>query len=137
MTMTMIQNRTPIIPCWEPGRVLLVGGYRLLLKSLKRGLEEDGYQADIVSADLASQNTTVPAGYDLIVLDLFRPDGPDLAPVRCWRGAGLTTNILVLTGTTKTEFAARGLQTGVDDVLTKPFCLDEFLARVRELVCSR
>jgi DNA-binding response OmpR family regulator len=115
-------------------RVLLMGEYRLLLKALKRGLEEDGFTVDVAASDFDGEGVIPPAEYHVIVLDLFRPDGPNLALVRRWRQAGLKSSVLVLTGISEKDQPAREQDMGVDDVLTKPFPLDEFLDRVRELV---
>jgi DNA-binding response OmpR family regulator len=116
-----------------PVRVLLVGGYRPLVTALKRGLEEEGYALDVAD-DLQDGDCRVPmAGYDAIVLDLTRPAGAGLALLRGWRRAGLRARVLVLTAPGGSDGNARGPDPA-DDWLSKPFALDELLARLRALV---
>jgi DNA-binding response OmpR family regulator len=115
-------------------RVLLVEDHKPLARALKRGLEEDGFAVDLAEdgeeADFKARSTT----YDVIVLDLMLPKIDGLTLLKHWRRDGIKTHILVLTAKDTTEDKVRGLDLGGDDYLTKPFQLEELLARLRALV---
>jgi DNA-binding response OmpR family regulator len=70
----------------------------------------------------------------VIVLDLMLPKLDGLSLLQRWRRAGLKTHVLVLTARDRIEDKVRGLDMGADDYLTKPFQLEELLARLRALV---
>ena len=72
--------------------------------------------------------------YDLILLDLRLPKLDGLAVLRDLRARGLTTPVLVLTARDAVADRVRGLDSGADDYLVKPFAFDELLARVRALL---
>lgn len=115
-------------------RVLLLGSCKLLLKALKQGLEEDGFRVDI-HLQTGAGHAVMPGGhYDVIVMDLARPQGKSLSLVQRWRQAGLTTPVLVLTVPDGPAGAEAPCPDEVDGWLTKPFELEEFLARLRNLV---
>ncbi len=75
--------------------------------------------------------------YDLIVLDLMLPSLDGLALLKKLREAGKETHVLILTAKDTVEDRVRGLQTGADDYLVKPFAFDELLARVQALLRRR
>jgi DNA-binding response OmpR family regulator len=115
-------------------RVLLLGGHRPLLKPLKRGLEEEGFQVDAGSAHDDGPWQVRTAEYDAILLDLMGPHDVGRSLLRHWRRAGLQTPVLVLTAPGGRDDHARGGDPGADDWLPKPFGLEELLARLRALV---
>jgi DNA-binding response OmpR family regulator len=110
--------------------VLVIGRHALLVKALRRGLEEEGYTVDVAPCDPEGGRQAAAGGYDAIVLDLPRVEQDGLVLVRGWREAGLTTPVLALTGTN----APDGLDPTTDAWLTKPFALDELLTRLKSLV---
>jgi two-component system OmpR family response regulator len=73
---------------------------------------------------------------ELALLDLNLPDGDGLTLLRDWRAAGKTLPVLVLTARDQVSDRIRGLQSGADDYVVKPFDLDELLARM-DAVCRR
>jgi DNA-binding response OmpR family regulator len=75
--------------------------------------------------------------YDLIVLDLMLPGLDGLALLSRLRQAGKETHVLILTAKDTVEDRVRGLQTGADDYLVKPFAFDELLARIQALLRRR
>jgi DNA-binding response OmpR family regulator len=75
--------------------------------------------------------------YDLILLDLMMPHMDGMTFLRTIRAEGYTIPVLVLTARSTTTDKVTGLDTGADDYLTKPFNLDELLARVRALLRRR
>lgn len=115
-------------------KILLVEDHKLLSRSLKQALEEDGFAVDLaVSGDEADAKAR-GALYDVIILDLMLPKIDGLTLLRGWRKDGLTFHVLILTAMGSLEDKVLGLNLGADDYLPKPFELTEFLARVRALV---
>jgi DNA-binding response OmpR family regulator len=115
-------------------RVLLVEDHKPLAKALKRGLEEEGFAVDIGEDGEEADFKARSAGYDVIVLDLMLPKVDGLTLLKQWRKDGIETHILVLTAKDTTSDKVKGLDLGADDYLTKPFQLEELLARLRVLV---
>ena len=115
-------------------RVLLVEDHKPLAKALKRGLEEEGFAVDSAEDGEEADFKAAGAGYDVIILDLMLPKIDGLTLLQRWRKAGVKTHILLLTAKDTTEDKVKGLDLGADDYLTKPFQLEELLARLRALV---
>ncbi len=115
-------------------RVLVIEDEQKMADLIKRGLEEEGM--DVATAyDGESGLEMAKAGnYDLIILDLGLPGRDGLEISRLMREAGLKTPILILTAQDSTEMKVRGLDSGADDYLTKPFAFAEMLARIRALL---
>ena len=115
-------------------RILLVEDQASLLKALRQGLEEEGFAVDTAAdgeeADVKARTTE----YDAIVLDIMLPKVDGLTLLKQWRASGVNTHVLLLTARGTLADRVTGLDTGADDYLTKPFELDELLARVRALV---
>jgi DNA-binding response OmpR family regulator len=115
-------------------RILLVEDHKPLVRALRQGLEEEGFAVDVAldgdEADFKARATS----YDAIVLDLMLPKKDGLKLLQEWRRDGLKTHILVLTARGALDDKVRGLDTGADDYLTKPFELSELLARLRALL---
>jgi DNA-binding response OmpR family regulator len=115
-------------------KILLAEDHRLLARSLKKGLEEEGFAVDIASAgdeaDFKARSNT----YDVVILDLMLPHVDGLTLLKNWRSENLSFHILVLTAMGTVEDKVKGLDLGADDYLVKPFELNELLARVRALV---
>src|SRR5262249_49319135 len=74
------------------------------------------------------------AEYDVIILDLMLPKIDGLTLLQTWRRTGLSTHVLVLTARDALDDKVKGLDLGADDYLTKPFQLEELLARRRPLI---
>jgi DNA-binding response OmpR family regulator len=115
-------------------RLLIVEDNRALLKSLKKGLQEEGFSVD-TAADgeeglfLAGHNE-----YDVVILDLMLPKLDGLKLLQGLRSAGIQTHVLILTALDAVDETVRGLDAGADDYMTKPFRFEELLARVRALL---
>ncbi len=115
-------------------RVLVVEDNPDLAGILRRGLAEEGYAVDVSldGEDGLWRATTVD--YDVVVLDIMLP-GPDgLEILEAMRSAGRRAPVLFLTARDATEDRVRGLDSGADDYLVKPFEWDELLARIRALI---
>jgi DNA-binding response OmpR family regulator len=115
-------------------RVLLVEDHKPLLKALQRGLEEEGFAVDTAEDGEEGEYKGRTANYDAVVLDLMLPKKDGLTVLREWRKAGVKTHVLLLTAKDTTEDKVTGLDCGADDYLTKPFQLEELLARLRALI---
>ncbi len=115
-------------------RVLLVEDHKPLSRALKRGLEEEGFAVDIGEDGEEADYKARSASYDVIVLDLMLPKVDGLTLLKQWRKDGLEMHILILTAKDTTADKVKGLDLGADDYLTKPFQLEELLARLRVLV---
>ena len=115
-------------------RVLLIEDHKPLVRALKRGLEEEGFAVDTAGDGEEGDFKARSADYDVIILDLMLPKKDGLALLKEWRQNGLTAHVLVLTARAGMEEKVQGLDLGADDYLTKPFQLEELMARLRALV---
>jgi len=114
-------------------RILVVDDDRAVRDSLRRSLQFNGYEVD-VAADGAEALARVPlARPDAIVMDVMMPRLDGLEATRALRAAGNEVPILVLTARDAVGDRVDGLDAGADDYLTKPFALEELLARLRAL----
>jgi len=115
-------------------RVLLIEDHKPLVRALKQGLEEEGFAVDTAQDGPEGDYKARTAEYDVIILDLMLPREDGLSLLQRWRRNGLKTHVLVLTARGSIEDKVRGLDLGADDYLTKPFELEELLARLRALL---
>ena len=115
-------------------RVLLIEDHKPLVRALKQGLEEEGFAVDTAGDGPEGDYKARTAEYDVIILDLMLPKEDGLSLLQRWRRNGLKTHVLVLTARGSIEDKVRGLDLGADDYLTKPFELEELLARLRALI---
>ncbi len=114
-------------------RILVVEDDRKAARFLRQGLEEEGHAVDLAAdgAEGTSMGRLHP--YDLIVLDVMLPKRSGLQVAAELRRLGVEAPILMITARDTTEDVVRGLDAGADDYISKPFALEEFLARVRAL----
>jgi two-component system response regulator MprA len=115
-------------------RVLVVDDDRAVRESLRRSLEFNGYEVA-----LASDGAEALAGIgrihpDAVVMDVMMPRLDGIEATRALRSAGNDLPILVLTARDSVGDRVEGLDAGADDYLTKPFALEELLARLRALL---
>lgn len=115
-------------------RVLLVEDHKPLARSLRRGLEEEGYAVDLAEDGEVADYKARATSYDVIILDIMLPKIDGLTLLKKWREAGNKTHIIMLTAKDGTADKINGLDTGADDYMTKPFQLEELLARLRALL---
>jgi two-component system response regulator MprA len=115
-------------------RILVVDDDRAVRDSLRRSLQFNGYEVE-TAADGAEALARVPAVRpDAIIMDVMMPRLDGLEATRALRSAGNELPILVLTARDAIGDRVDGLDAGADDYLTKPFALDELLARLRALL---
>ncbi len=114
-------------------RVLLVEDDELLGDGLRTGLIQVGYTVDWAKNGLAADQALQNETFDLVILDLTLPKIDGISILQRMRSRGNTTPVLILTARESIEERVRGLDSGADDYLTKPFDLDEVCARLRAL----
>lgn len=114
-------------------RILLVEDDVQLGESLHRGLEEAGMAVDTVVDGDGALAAAQAATYDVVVLDVMLPGDDGFTVARRLRARKLRTPILMLTGRTAVDDRVRGLETGADDYLGKPFAFRELVARIKAL----
>jgi DNA-binding response OmpR family regulator len=115
-------------------RILLVEDNRRLSESLCRTLEDDGYAVDTAFDGLDGEEMGLGNGYDVIILDLMLPGKDGMEVCRELRNRRVGTPILMLTARDALDDRVRGLDSGADDYLVKPFELAELRARIRALL---
>jgi len=115
-------------------RIAIVEDERLVRELVAVNLRHAGYE--IVSAENFDQGRQLISqqGFELAILDVMLPGGDGFALTRFARDQGITVPILMLTARSDTTSKVRGLDAGADDYLTKPFDVNELLARVRALL---
>jgi two-component system OmpR family response regulator len=115
-------------------RVLVVEDEPSLAKQLTTALQRAGYAVDHAAdgerADLLGHDES----YDAIILDLGLPKVDGLTLLRRWRDAGRAMPVLVLTARGSWHEKVQGIDGGADDYMTKPFRIEELLARLRALI---
>lgn len=115
-------------------RFLIIEDNERLAELLQKGLEEHGYTVDVCHRGREGEQMAVVNTYDVIILDLMLPDHDGVQICRELRRRGIGTPILMLTALSSTNDKVSGLEAGADDYLTKPFDLDELIARGRALL---
>ncbi|PWB78868.1 MAG: DNA-binding response regulator [Candidatus Methylomirabilota bacterium] len=115
-------------------RLLLVEDDRKAARVLKQGLAEEGVVVDVAHSGDEGDYLASTNEYDLIVLDWLLPGKDGIQLCRDLRARGLSMPILMLTARDALQDRVKGLDTGADDYLVKPFAFAELLARVRALL---
>jgi two-component system response regulator MprA len=115
-------------------RVLVVDDDRSVRESLRRSLEFNGYDVSLASDGAEALASIAGAAPDALVIDVMMPRLDGIETTRALRTAGNDLPILVLTARDSVGDRVDGLDAGADDYLTKPFALEELLARLRALL---
>jgi two-component system response regulator MprA len=115
-------------------RILFAEDDRAVRQSVTMALQLEGYEVDAVNDGAAALDKMVGPGPDLCIFDISMPNIDGLTATRHVRSKGYRTPLLLLTARTEVADRVAGLDAGADDYLTKPFALDELLARVRALL---
>ena len=115
-------------------RILLVEDESLLASRLAATLADSGYVVDVAPDGERADFLINTEHYDAVILDLGLPIVDGLTLLERWRAAGLAVPVLVLTARGSWSEKVRGIDGGADDYLTKPFRMEELLARLRALI---
>jgi two-component system OmpR family response regulator len=115
-------------------RALLVEDDATIAEFVVRGLREAGFAVDDAPDGDAGLAAATSQPYDVAIVDLMLPKRDGLSLIEELRRRGVTTPVLILSARRSVDDRVRGLQTGGDDYLTKPFAFAELLARVQALV---
>jgi DNA-binding response OmpR family regulator len=115
-------------------KLLVIEDDRMFAALIARALKEEGHVTDVVGEYAEGRVLAFVHDYDGILLDVQLPGGSGLSIAQELRKEGRMTPILMLTSNDSPSDIVRGLDTGADDYLTKPFELEVLKARVRALV---
>lgn len=115
-------------------RVLLVEDDPALLAQLADGVRSAGYAVDLARNGIDAHFMGDTEPYDAVVLDLGLPQLDGISVLRKWRNTARNMPVLILTARDGWHEKVAGIDAGADDYLTKPFHMEELLARVRALI---
>src|SRR5437667_3841619 len=115
-------------------RILVVEDEASLAKQLTSSIAEAGYAVDHAADGERADFLAQTEQYDAMVLDLGLPKIDGLTLLRKWRDTGLVTPVLVLTARGSWHEKVQGIDGGADDYVSKPFRMEELLARLRGLI---
>jgi len=113
--------------------ILVVEDEKKVSAFIQQGLCDVGHEVDIVDRAVAAKELIKNKNFDLIILDVMLPEQSGMDFAKELRSEGFPGLILMLTALSTTKDKIQGLDSGADDYLTKPFELEELLARVRAL----
>src|SRR6266702_3596460 len=116
-------------------KILVVDDERAVRDSLRRALELEGYEIELAAdGQEALDRLESEAEPDAVILDVLMPGVDGLEVCRRLRRSGRRLPVLMLTARDEVENRVAGLDAGADDYVTKPFALEELVARVRALL---
>src|SRR6266702_1312294 len=118
-------------------KILVVDDERAVRESLRRALELEGYEIELAADGNEALQRLEPNGEgqpDAVILDVLMPVVDGLEVCRRLRRSGNRVPVLMLTARDEIENRVAGLDAGADDYVTKPFALEELVARVRALL---
>lgn len=114
-------------------RILVVEDEHRIANSIKKGLEQEHYAVDVAYTGTDGFDLASTEEYDLLILDLMLPGLDGLQICQKLRAMQNHVPILILTAKGQIEDKVKGLDSGADDYLTKPFSFEELLARIRAI----
>ncbi|GMT47237.1 MAG: DNA-binding response regulator [bacterium] len=118
-------------------KILVVEDEENVASFIKTGLEEETHKVDVATNGKDGFLLATTTDYNLIILDVMLPEIDGLDLCRLIRMKGIHTPVLMLTARDTVEDKVKGLDSGADDYLTKPFSFEELLARIRALARRR
>ncbi len=118
-------------------KILVIDDDAKITSFLRRSLVLEGYEVSVANGGIDGLRLVAEQPPDLIILDIMMPGVDGLEVCRRVRAAGESMPILMLTARDALSDRVKGLDTGADDYLVKPFALEELLARVRALLRRR
>jgi two-component system OmpR family response regulator len=124
----------PTSPAQPEARILVVDDEPNILELLAASLRFAGFEVQTATDGTAALETARTYGPDLLVLDVMMPGLDGFGVLRALRGGGSRTPVLFLTARDAGEDKVAGLTLGGDDYITKPFSLEEVVARIRAVL---
>lgn len=115
-------------------RILVVEDDVKIASFVVKGLREAGFAVDHAANGEDGLHLALTISYDAAVIDIMLPERDGLSLIREIRGQGVSTPVIILSARRSVNDRVKGLQTGSDDYLTKPFSFSELLARVQALI---
>ena len=115
-------------------RLLIIEDNQRLCQAVAESLRAQGFTVDTAASASEGLRAWKAADYDAAVLDLMLPDGTGLNALQEMRARGNMEPVLILTALGTLEDRVRGLDSGADDYLVKPFAMQELIARLRALL---
>jgi DNA-binding response OmpR family regulator len=115
-------------------RVLVIEDDEKVADFIRRGLEQENYAVDVARDGEEGAYHGATHDYDVVILDLMLPKLPGMEVLRRIREKKPTTRVLILTAKGAMEDRVKGLDSGADDYLVKPFAFAELTARIRALL---
>jgi len=117
-----------------PMKILVVEDEKKVAAFIKKGLEEDNFKVELAYDGEKGEERATESAFDLIILDILMPKKDGLTMLEELRAKHISTPVLMITAKGSVEDKVRGLDSGADDYLVKPFAIAELLARVRSLL---
>ena len=114
-------------------RLLVIEDNRILCKSISSNLKDEGYDVDYCFDGAIGLDYAMYHSYDLILLDRMLPSLDGTSLLKEIRSKGIATPVIMVTALDAIDDKVTGLDAGADDYLTKPFSMQELLARIRAL----
>ena len=115
-------------------RILVVEDDRTIRNFVEQGLKEAGFAVDTAADGEEGLDFALSAPYDAAVIDIMLPGIDGLKLISEMRHRGIATPVIILSAKRSVEDRVKGLETGSDDYLVKPFAFSELLARVQALI---
>ncbi|MDE3056604.1 MAG: response regulator transcription factor [Bacteroidota bacterium] len=115
-------------------KILVVEDEKKVAAFIKKGLEQELYAVDVAHDGEEGTRRALSQQYDLLILDILMPKKDGLALLQELRANNISSPVLMITAKGAVEDKVKGLDTGADDYLVKPFAFAELLARVRSLL---
>ncbi|OGI06017.1 MAG: DNA-binding response regulator [Candidatus Margulisbacteria bacterium GWF2_35_9] len=111
--------------------ILVIEDEKKIAHFITRGLKEEGYAVSIANTGEQGLHLTTLTDYDLIILDIMLPEMDGIDVCKKFRETNTSTPIIMLTAKDEVKDRVKGLDSGANDYMTKPFAFEELLARIR------
>ena len=115
-------------------RILVVEDRRKIAQFIQKGLNERGFVVDLAQDGDSGYQLAESGNHDAIILDLMLPGMDGLTILRQLRESGKEVPVLILTAKSEVNERVEGLELGADDYLTKPFYVEELVARLNTIL---
>jgi two-component system OmpR family response regulator len=115
-------------------KILIIEDDATIAEFIAKGLGEAGFAVDVAHDGLEGETLALARPYDAAIVDLMLPGKDGLTLIEELRQRGWKVPVLILSARRSVEDRVKGLQTGGDDYLTKPFAFSELLARIQALI---